>query len=73
MPPRVSVRMLQAKLGTAYGLLAFIAVVRSPSLVTLLAAASAMLVSYLTARTVPDAFVSADAVLGVCGGTGRGR
>ena len=66
MPSTISVRLLQALLGTAYALLAFIALGKAPSLVTLLAAASAMLMSYLTARTISDAFVSPDALAGVC-------
>ena len=66
MPSTVSVRFLQALLGAVYALLAVIALGKAPSLITLLAAASVMLLSYLTARTIPDAFVSSDAVAGVC-------
>ena len=66
MPSNISVRLLQAFLGIAYLFLAAIAVVRAPSLGTLLVSGGAMLVSYLTARTIPDALVSQDAALGIC-------
>ena len=66
MPSTVSVRLLQALLGAAYVSVALVALAKSPGLVTLLVAAGAMLVSYLTARTIPDAFVSPDAALGIC-------
>ncbi|KQO12084.1 hypothetical protein ASF09_19285 [Sphingomonas sp. Leaf242] len=66
MPSTVSVRLLQALLGTAYLFLAAVALAKATSLVTLLVAAGAMLVSYLTARRIPDAFVSPNAVFGIC-------
>lgn len=64
MPGLVSVRMLQALLGTAYAILAGVAMVRAPNPMVLLVAAGAVLLSYMTARTIPDAFVSLDAVFG---------
>lgn len=66
MPMTVSVRMLQALLGLAYLLLATVALARSHDLVTMIIAAGLMLGGYLTGRTVPDAFVSRDAVLRIC-------
>lgn len=66
MPVTVSIRMLQALLGTAYLLLAAIAVIRSPGPVMALAAVGVMLGAYLTSRTIPDAFVSRDAVFRIC-------
>lgn len=66
MPGTISVRLLQAFLGTGYACLVAIALVKAPSLTTLLVSAGAMLVSYKSARTVPDAFISPDAVLGIC-------